>query len=147
MNKLSEEIIKNANEMIYNAECWIDDEEYTGAEEREWAEFEKKTIKGLLDLYNKEKEKNKKLEDELMEKELIIDGMKEDRRIAIEEIQEHYFISKNKIREKIEEKLNCYKSYEGLEIYKKDNYKEIVILLEQLKQEILEESEENNYEI
>ena len=48
--------------------------------------------------YNKEKEKNKKLEDELMEKELIIDGMKENRRIAIEEIQEHYYISKDKIK-------------------------------------------------
>ena len=34
------------------------------------------------------------LRNEVMEKELMIDGMKEDRRIAVEEIQEQYFVSK-----------------------------------------------------
>ena len=58
---MEEEIIKNANEIIYNAECWIDDEECTDAE-LEWGKFEKNTVQGLLDLYNKEKEKSKKCE-------------------------------------------------------------------------------------
>lgn len=48
----------------------------------------KQAIQGLLDLYQKEKEKNEKLENELMEKEL-----------AIKEIQEQYYVSKDKIRE------------------------------------------------
>ena len=39
-----------------------------------------------------------KLEQELMEKELMIDGLKEDRRIAAEEIQEQYYISKDKVK-------------------------------------------------
>ena len=48
------------------------------------------------------------LKNEIMEKELLIDGMKEDRRIAVEEIQEQYFISKDKIKEilEIEEKID-----------------------------------------
>ena len=64
---------------------------------------EYEALRKLLDLYNKEKEKNKKLEIELMEQELFIDGLKEDRRIAVEEIQEQYYVSKDKIREKIKE--------------------------------------------
>ena len=59
-------------------------------------------VQGLLDLYNKEKEKNKELEMQLLEKDLYIDGLKEDRRIAIKEIQEEYYISKDKIREKMD---------------------------------------------
>ena len=65
------------------------------------------------------------------EKELIIDGMKEDRRIAVEEIREEYYISKDKIKEKIQQ----YKCYEGLEMYEKYNYKEIVLVLQQLLEE------------
>lgn len=38
-----------------------------------------------------------------LEKDLLIDGFKEERRIAIEEIREENFISKDKIKEKIEE--------------------------------------------
>lgn len=56
-------------------------------------------IQGLLDLYQKEKEKREKLEIKLMEQDLFIDGLKEDRRIAVEEIQEQYYVSKDKIRE------------------------------------------------
>lgn len=44
-----------------------------------------------------EKARNEKLQYKIDEKELIIDGMKEDRRIAIEEIREEYYISKDKI--------------------------------------------------
>lgn len=47
----------------------------------------------------KEKERNEELEMRLLEKDLYIDGLKEDRRIAIEEIQEEYYISKDKIKE------------------------------------------------
>ena len=57
-----------------------------------------KQYSGLLDLYQKEKEKNKELELELMEKDLHIYGLKENRRLAAEEIQEQYFISKDKIK-------------------------------------------------
>lgn len=74
----------------------------------------KEAIQGLLDLYNKEKEKNEELKMKLLEKDFHIDGLKEDRRIAIEEIQEQYFISKDKIKEKIEEiKRNDYSSYDA----------------------------------
>jgi len=58
------------------------------------------TIKNLIKKQSKEIEE---LKNEVMEKELIIDGMKEDRRIAVEEIQEQYYVSKDKIKEKIEE--------------------------------------------
>lgn len=49
-----------------------------------------------LDLYNEEKERNIDLELENI-------GLKENRRIAVEEIQEEYYISKDKIREEIKE--------------------------------------------
>lgn len=55
-------------------------------------------VTGLLDLYNKEKEKNKELQIKLMEQDLFIDGLKEDRRIAVEEIQEQFFVSKDKLK-------------------------------------------------
>lgn len=57
----------------------------------------------LAKLYQKEKEKNKELEMQLLEKDLYIDGLKEDRRIAIKEIQEEYYISKDKIKEKMKQ--------------------------------------------
>ena len=60
----------------------------------------------------------------------------------LEKIREYIkrdYIPKSKVREKIDKKLEYYNSYRGLEIYKKDNFKEIVITLEQLKQELLEE--------
>ena len=55
-------------------------------------------IQGLLDLYNKEKEKNKELENE---KDKLIDLLREDK-----------FIYKYKIREKIKELENIRKSME-----------------------------------
>lgn len=87
-----EEIIKNAKEMIYNAECWIDDEEYSGAEEREWAKFEKETIEGLLDLYNKEKSLNKILKSKTF-KDICYNIGETDKR----------FISKEKLYKAIKE--------------------------------------------
>lgn len=64
-----------------------------------------KEAKNLIEKQSKEIEE---LKNEIMEKELLIDGMKEDRRIAVEEIQEQYFISKDKIKEilEIEEKID-----------------------------------------
>ncbi|MBO7611758.1 MAG: hypothetical protein J6T23_06060 [Elusimicrobia bacterium] len=60
-------------------------------------------IEKLQKELEQEKARNEKLQYKIDEKELIIDGMKEDRRIAIEEIREEYYISKDKIKEKIEE--------------------------------------------
>ena len=65
-----EEILEEINELKDNCECWIDDDN-TSVEEREWFEKEELILQGLLDLYNKEKEKNKKLEEE---KESCIKG-------------------------------------------------------------------------
>lgn len=64
--------------------------------------------KALLNLIEKQQKETEELKNEIMEKELIIDGMKEDRRIAVEEIKEQYFISKDKIKEilEIEEKID-----------------------------------------
>ena len=42
------------------------------------------------DLYFKEKKKNEELYYKIDEKDLIINGMKENRRIAIEELREEY---------------------------------------------------------
>lgn len=118
-----EEIIKNAKEMIYNAECWIDDEEYSGAEEREWAKFEKETIEGLLDLYNTEKDKNASLQKEikLMKSININDN----------------FISKDKIREHL-------KKFEEIEkefifINNKSTAREINKALIEFSKKLLEE--------
>lgn len=52
-----------------------------------------------------EKTRNEKLQYKIDEKELIIDGMKEDRRIAIEEIREEYYISKDKIKDFVSKKM------------------------------------------
>jgi hypothetical protein len=57
----------------------------------------------LIEIIEKQSKEIEELKNEVMEKELIIDGMKEDRRIAVEEIQEQYYISKDKIKAKIEE--------------------------------------------
>ena len=59
-------------------------------------------VSGLLDLYKAEKEKNKKIEEKIMQQDLMIDGLKENRRIAVEEIQEQYYVSKDKIKEIID---------------------------------------------
>lgn len=47
-----EELLKNAQELIDNCNCWLEDEngEYTSSEEQEWFQFEKETIQGLLNL-------------------------------------------------------------------------------------------------
>ena len=60
-------------------------------------------LEKITDLIDKQSKEIEELRNEVMEKELIIDGMKEDRRIAVEEIQEQYYVSKDKIKAKIEE--------------------------------------------
>ena len=47
-------------------------------------------------------QENKELEEKIMEQDLMIDGLKEDRKIAVEEIQEQYYVSKDKIKEIID---------------------------------------------
>lgn len=54
----------------------------------------------ILNLIEKQSKEIEELKNEVMKKELIIDGMKEDRRIAVEEIQEQYFISKEESEQK-----------------------------------------------
>ena len=51
-------------------------------------------------IIRKQSKEIEELTNEVMEKELIIDGMKEDRRIAVEEIQEQYFVSKEESEQK-----------------------------------------------
>lgn len=67
----------------------------------EKARFYCNQYKTILNIIEKQQKEIKELEDEVMKKELLIDGMKEERRIAIEEIQEQYYVSKDKIKEKI----------------------------------------------
>lgn len=65
-----EEIIEEAEKLIDNCDCWLDDDG-TDEAESEYYSKAKETIQGLLDLYKKEKEKNKKLEE-------VIDMMAEE---------------------------------------------------------------------
>lgn len=83
-----------------------------------------------IEKLKKEKEKNKELEMRLLEKDLYIDGLKEDRRIAIEEIQEEYYISKDKINSKIEE----YEEILDSPIIKEDYKKEVEHIIRVLKE-------------
>ena len=101
IEKLQCEYKEQQNDKKYN--------DYTVFKANEYS----KGLQGLLDLYNKEKlntlnlseqlnkekEKNKKIEDKIMEQDLMIIGLKENRRIAVEEIQEQYYVSKDKIKE------------------------------------------------
>ena len=57
------------------------------------------TVNSYKGQFKRQEKEIEELKNEIMEKELIIDGMKEDRRIAVEEIKEQYFISKDKIKE------------------------------------------------
>ncbi len=68
----------------------------------EYTKFCYNNHKFILNLIEKQSKEIEELKNEIMEKELLIDGMKEDRRIAVEEIQEQYFISKDKIKEILE---------------------------------------------
>lgn len=86
------------------------------------------------------KEKNKELEMQLLEKDLHIDGLKEARRIAIEEIQEEYYISKDKIKEKIEElDKKEKKELKGTKGQDRYNIKQEFMFKKNILQELLEE--------
>ena len=58
-----EEIIEEAEKLIDNCDCWLDDDG-TDEAESEYYSKAKETIQSALNLYHQEKEKNKKLEDE-----------------------------------------------------------------------------------
>ena len=69
-----------------------------------------KEIEELKEINKEHQKLNGKLREEIenlqndnIEKDLMIDGLREERRLAAEEIQEQYFISKDKIRDKIDE--------------------------------------------
>lgn len=118
-----EEIIKGITNIIYTCNEAIEDEEWYSQEERESAEEQVKFVQGLLDLYNKEKEKNKERKERLQEE------INENCILKTKLYGES--ISKDKIREKIK----YYKDYEGLELYEKFNYGEIVQVLKELLEE------------
>lgn len=141
MSNLSEEeIIKHIRERIDTCNGWGQ------------CVFVIKEIQGLLDRYNnlkqiekehqklngelreelnREKEKNKELQNELLEKDLHIDGLKEDRRIAIEEIQEKNYVSKDKVIECLDDIIDY---FDNPSIPDEDNQ-----FLEKKKKELLEE--------
>lgn len=58
------------------------------------------TVNSYKGQFKRQQKEIEELTNEVMEKELIIDGMKEDRRIAVEEIQEQYFVSKEESEQK-----------------------------------------------
>ena len=62
-----EEIIKGITNIIYTCNDVIEDKEWYDQEEIESAKEQLKFTEGLLDLYNKEKEKNKKAVEMLQE--------------------------------------------------------------------------------
>lgn len=73
-------------------------------------EKQQKEIENLKEINEEHQKLNGELRDVIenlqndnMEKDLIIYGLREERRLAAEEIQEQYFVSKDKIREKIAE--------------------------------------------
>lgn len=136
-----DEIKKNIDKIIDNYNTFLDDEEFGDYYEREWAEFELKTMTAFLDLYQKEKEKNEELQelytgalkDWCKEKEKNkrqaehiqnINKRNENLRIHLKLLQAHRlkkymmdnYISKDKIREKMEEVKNL--STAGYEILK-----------------------------
>ena len=102
-------------------------------ENNDITEIELFRINKLIEKQQKEIEQEKE-----KNKQILGDNIENFRKLFAEEFSKQ-FISKDKIREKIDNKLEYYNSYKGLAIYKKDNFKEIVITLEQLKQELLEE--------
>ena len=84
------------------------------------SQYGKRKLEKYIEKQQKEIEE---LRNAVMEKELIIDGMKEDRRIAVEEIQEQYYVSKDKIKAKIEESELLIDNSQGY-MSDKDLYKE-----------------------
>lgn len=62
-----EEIIKGITNIIYTFNDVIQDKEWYNQEEIESAKEQLRFTQGLLDLYNKEKEKNEELEELLGE--------------------------------------------------------------------------------
>lgn len=104
-------------------------------------EYEEKEIAGyitiILNLIEKQAKEIEKLEQNNIDKDFIIDGLREERRLAAEEIQEHYFVSKDEIQEKIEEindEFNYRNSYEEDFNYK---YGEVYAFAEEKLKELL----------
>lgn len=104
-------------------------------------EYEEKEIAGyitiILNLIEKQAKEIEKLEQNNIDKDFIIDRLREERRLAAEEIQEHYFVSKDEIQEKIEEindEFNYRNSYEEDFNYK---YDEIYAFAEEKLKELL----------
>ena len=134
MDNLSEEEKKAIEEIrSFNQYNW----EMNNLKTKKFAKPYFDSLDTILNLIEKQSKEIEELTNEVMEKELIIDGMKEDRRIAVEEIQEQYFVSKeeseqierkayikgtndadelcnkkwrDKIKAKIEERINGYKN-------------------------------------
>lgn len=127
-----EEIIDIVKEIKSHQVAFYEPKEHKQILKNYFTKEQSDAIQGLLDLYQAEKEKNEELEMRLLEKDLYIDGLKEDRRIAIEEIQEEYYISKDKIKEKIEEYEEILQSSIIKEDYKKE-VEHIIRVLEELK--------------
>lgn len=69
-----EEIIELVEELKENCQCWLEDED-TCVDDRKWFEKEKIVLQNVLDLYNQEKEKNKKLEEENKYLQDYLEGM------------------------------------------------------------------------
>lgn len=99
MSNLSEDkimdIIKGKLLMIERMLKQDDEEGHTSAYEMQFEDFE--AIQGLLDLYNKEKEKNEVLESKLIGVQILVAGNKD------------RYICKDKIEKKIEELESKYK--------------------------------------
>lgn len=84
--------IKQAENLEDNIEVVLHlvDEIYAKTEQqRDLLKYKTERIEELKKEIVQEREKNKELEVELIQKDLDIHGLKEDRRIAIEEIAEH----------------------------------------------------------
>lgn len=86
-----DEIIKGITNIIYTCNDAIEDKEWYDQEEIESAKEQLKFTEGLLDLYNKEKEKNSKIT-------VVFGG----RRYGTEAMILKDYVSKDKIKDKVE---------------------------------------------
>lgn len=98
-----------------------------------------KAVNGLLDLYNKQKDKIKELE---MKHSLELIGKEEEIKANMSEIIEHYYISKDKIREIIEKRINRLEAERDDNLDYSSDYDYEIVLLGEIEQELLGEEKQ-----
>lgn len=146
-----EEILKECTELAENehhelGDCW--DEEYSSSAIFGLIMLYKQTKKELNNLKEIEKshqQENGKLRVELEQEKEKNKDLEEKLKIAVAMLTKGTYPEENEgdndfdkqfiAVDKIKEKIQQYKCYEGLEVYEKYHYKEMVLVLQQLLEE------------